>query len=66
MKNYTEVKVIRIPNCDFCESEAKYDGKTRLGPWANMCSMHFKQYGLGLGLGLGQKLIQDKPTQSID
>ena len=51
--------------CDFCEQEgkfnviAKYDGKTKLGPWASMCFLHFGQYGIGLGLGKGQELINE-------
>ena len=31
------------------------DGKTRMGPWANMSPESFKQYGVGLGTGRGQK-----------
>lgn len=44
--------------CDFCDSSAKYDGKTAGGPWANMCEKHFKAYGVGLGTGRGQKIIE--------
>jgi ribosomal protein L37AE/L43A len=59
-----EVKVSEIPNCDFCAQEGKttpaaYDGKTTQGPWANMCLLHFGQYGVGLGTGKGQKLIKE-------
>lgn len=54
---HTEVKVSELPKCDFCGETAQYDGKTRLGPWADMCSRCFKTYGVGLGLGRGQKLI---------
>lgn len=58
----SEVKVAHLPNCDICRSEgstksAKYDGKTIMGPWANMCAPHFKQYGVGLGTGRGQRLV---------
>ena len=47
--------------CDFCrevgiEKPAKYDGKTRMGLWANMCEAHFYRYGVGLGVGKGQKV----------
>jgi hypothetical protein len=31
------------------------DGKTAMGPWANMCLTCHKRYGVGLGTGLGQK-----------
>jgi len=52
-----------MPKCDMCDPGAKttskvmYDGKTAMGPWANMCGHCFKRYGVGLGLGKGQKLI---------
>lgn len=43
--------------CDFCyRKEAKYDGRTCLGCWANMCEDCFPKVGKGLGLGKGQKL----------
>ena len=47
----------QLPQCDFCEDEAKYDARTLFGPWANMCESDFQQYGVGkLGLGYGQSL----------
>jgi hypothetical protein len=58
-----EAVVITQPKrCDFCMrrgqvNEASYDGKTVMGPWANMCEMDFKEFGVGLGLGRGQKLL---------
>ena len=42
--------------CDFCEREAKYDGKTTFGPWALLCQNCFQNNGIGLGLGKGQTL----------
>lgn len=30
------------------------DGKTQAGPWANMCSVCFSYFGVGVGTGLGQ------------
>jgi hypothetical protein len=55
--------------CDFCKMqntestiEAKVDGKTWMGQWANMCRVHFVDYGIGLGLGKGQLLI----VQNLD
>lgn len=60
---------MKIPNkavpsgvqlCDFCKDSpeiARYDGKTKFGPWACMCEDHFNKYGVGLGLGRGQKLL---------
>lgn len=61
----TKVSLPRYPNCDLCGSagatvQAKYDGKTTMGPWAYMCEKHFKKYGVGLGLGKGQELIVEE------
>lgn len=50
--------------CDMCGAalydrertrEIFYDGKTKQGPWANMCRACFLQHGVGLGLGRGQE-----------
>ncbi len=57
---HTEVAVEVLPRCDFCDSQAAYDGKTQMGPWANMCEAHFQAHGIGLGLGKGQKLVLNK------
>ena len=64
-KNHTEVVVSERSKCDFCKEEAKYDGRTFIGPWANMCELHFEEYGVGLGLGKGQKLILEKRNNNI-
>ena len=55
----------RIPWCDICDSRgdktpAAYDGRTRMGPWANMCEECFEEYGVGLGLGRGQRLVRSR------
>ena len=42
--------------CQFCNNEAKYDGKTKMGPWAYLCENCFVRYGVGLGLGKDQIL----------
>ena len=44
-------------NCDFCHEIHNWfvDGKTLIGPWAIMCSIHFPLLGVGLGIGKGQK-----------
>lgn len=59
----TQTKVTLLPNCDMCDMEGKeikalYDAKLNIGPWANVCQEHFRQYGCSLGLGKGQKLIE--------
>lgn len=38
---------------------ATVDGKTKMGPWANMCERCHHEVGVGLGLGKGQRLIYD-------
>ncbi len=53
----TTVEVESLPLCDFCGTEAHYDGKTILGPWGFMCDLHFASHGTGLGTGKGQRLI---------
>jgi hypothetical protein len=63
------VEVSRLPTCDFCGVEgvvrpARYDFRTKHGPWANGCSEHYKAHRADatLGLGKGQLLIvQDDP-----
>lgn len=63
-----QVEVSRLPFCDMCrdgQTLAKYDAKTTMGPWANMCEKHWKQYSLGtLGTGLGQELILAQPKEA--
>lgn len=63
MRNHTKVEVFTLPSCSFCGGVAKYDGKTKLGPWANMCQSCFKEHGIGLGLGKGQELIVAKEKE---
>lgn len=48
--------VSSLPSCDFCPATATVDGKTKFGPWGNMCDEHFKVHGVGLGTGKGQRL----------
>ena len=56
----TEVKMATIPNCDFCDMEAEYDFKTRNGPWAYGCRIHWVKWRFfpNLGTGKGQKLVR--------
>lgn len=58
------VEVSVLPECDIHKYTlgtpgvpAAYDGKTQMGPWANMCEDCFSQYGVGLGTGQGQRLV---------
>ena len=49
-------------SCDICGSAIHdghfIDGKTVMGPWANMCPNCHGSYGVGLGVGLGQEYRQ--------
>jgi hypothetical protein len=43
--------------CDLCAepiTDTFIDGKTIMGPWANMCSNCYEEKGVGLGIGRGQ------------
>lgn len=51
--------VSELPNCDFCGEHARYDGATKLGPWAFMCQKDWVSHGVGLGLGKGQVLMRE-------
>lgn len=72
-KGLVEVKMTVIPDCQFCSmipgmevSKAEYDGATQVGPWAYMCSYHFKQYGVGIGTGKGQYLNLGKDSKGVE
>ena len=53
------VVVSSIPQCNFCEKPGMYDFKTVMGPWANGCYEHYRQYAQHptLGVGMGQLWI---------
>ena len=59
LEDLTEVRVSVLPKCDFCDAQAVYDAKTVIGPWANLCEEHFKEYSPdeSLGTGKGQRLV---------
>jgi hypothetical protein len=59
----TETVVEVLPDCDFCGNGTKavVDGRTSMGPWANMCQIHHDKHGVGLGTGKGQKLKLREP-----
>jgi hypothetical protein len=58
-----QVKMQKIPKCDFCDQPAKYDAPTIGGPWANMCPVHYKKNGHPHSSGLGSILIQAPKQQ---
>ena len=61
------VKMRRLPKCDFCKDDtlARYDARTYIGSWANMCEPHWMQMRMHseLGTGKGQELILDKKAK---
>jgi len=65
MNKHEEVEVSSLSNCDFCKKSTLVDGKTKQGPWANMCEDHFLIHGIGLGLGKGQKLVLKKGGTNV-
>lgn len=40
---------------DITETGVFVDGRTRMGPWANMCQTCHDRHGTGLGTGNGQR-----------
>lgn len=55
--------------CDICHQGLakdpmgqviRVDGRTKHGPWADMCEECFQLYGVGLGLGKGQRYVGDR------
>lgn len=59
-----QVEVATLPECDihaYLKGEhgvpAAYDGRTKTGPWANMCDECYLELGVGLGTGRGQRLV---------
>lgn len=65
------VYVAKLPNCDIHYYErngtvvpAAYDGKTKAGPWANMCESCMITHGIGVGTGKAQKyIVGTKPVE---
>jgi hypothetical protein len=53
------------PFCDLCHQAIKgrfVDGKTQMGPWANMCLACHRTQGCGLGTGKGQAYLYGSVT----
>ena len=47
-----------VGECNLCGKDRLsefVDGKTRMGPWANMCLPCYRKVGVGLGVGRGQR-----------
>jgi hypothetical protein len=61
------IVVPRVPACDFCQdgTAGPYDFATLMGPWANGCETHWRQYrrSPGLGAGSGQLWITEDQVQ---
>ncbi len=54
MTNVTYVQ--KLPLCDICGADAHFDARTVRDVWANLCDLHFGEFGIGLGTGIGQML----------
>lgn len=50
------VVVSSIPDCNFCQdgTPGPIDFATRMGPWANGCESHWRQYRAASGFGTGK------------
>lgn len=64
-----QAEVVNLPNCDFPHFQptpARYDFKTKQGPWANGCRKHWEAHRFypDLGTGKGQYLITTKETHA--
>jgi len=60
-----EVVIEKLVQCDLCKiAEAKYDARSKMGPWGYMCQKCFGFYGIGLGIGKGQKLVVRAPRRN--
>lgn len=46
------IKLAAPAHCNFCDETARYDDKTKAGPWSYMCEAHEAQYGVGIGFVL--------------
>lgn len=54
---HTSVEVAVLPACDMCSALGLRVVERGRGPWADMCLVHFEDFGVGLGLGRGQRLV---------
>ena len=50
-----DVPVPELPSCDFCRdgTEAHWDFRTKMGPWANGCDRHFEEHRVSANTGVG-------------
>lgn len=53
------VQMDELPKCNFCEEQAEFDDKTKMGSWAYMCRKHEIQYGVGIGTKLEKRVKID-------
>lgn len=58
-KSLSVVILSRLPKCNFCSEHARYDFKSKHGPWAFACEQHWQEHRAHetLGVGIGQKLV---------
>ena len=58
MKEIKTIQMDKLPTCDIpnCDEEAKYDEKTKMGPWAYLCEAHHQKVGIGIGTKLEKRV----------
>lgn len=58
IKKGHETVVSTIPQCDLCDDPAYADARIpQHGSWANVCRIHFNEYGCLTGVGNGQVFV---------
>lgn len=59
-----QVYVTALPKCDICgKADAHYDGKTRLGPWANMCDGCYGIHGTKASTLTNEFVVGEAPER---
>ena len=58
-KRWGGVKPTECQICGEALTEGWIDGRTKEGPWGNMCPKCHAIHGVGIGLGKGQRYSQE-------
>lgn len=60
--------VSKLPACNFCSEDAKYDFRMSNGSWAYGCEKHWKdrRAHVNLGTGFGQELVAGEEQERTD
>jgi ribosomal protein S27E len=50
-----------LPTCDLCGRKARYDTKTKMGSFANLCEVHNRQIGVS-----PTTKLEEKPDNEVE